>query len=256
MSTFRHGLLIGKFYPPHAGHHRVIREAAAQCERVSVIAMASAAETIPLQDRVSWLSAEHAGEPAVRVAGIRCDAPVDLSDQQVWAAQVAAIRRALDTITSEAVDAVYSAEVYGEELARWFDAKSVPVRRSKDDASGTAIRHDLAGRWRQLAAGTRAGLATRIVLVGAESTGTTSISQALVRHYRRQGEAWAATGWVAEYGREYTETAWQLAQAAARAADQPVPQLAELTWTHEDFDRSPRRKRSARSWRRAPVHRC
>ena len=26
----RHGLVIGKFYPPHAGHHHLVRMAAAQ----------------------------------------------------------------------------------------------------------------------------------------------------------------------------------------------------------------------------------
>ena len=35
----RHGLVVGKFYPPHAGHHLLIRAAAAACDRVSVVAM-------------------------------------------------------------------------------------------------------------------------------------------------------------------------------------------------------------------------
>ena len=46
VTEFRHGLLIGKFYPPHLGHHAAIRRAAAECERVSVLVMASAAESI------------------------------------------------------------------------------------------------------------------------------------------------------------------------------------------------------------------
>jgi len=37
--TARHGLVIGKFYPPHAGHHLLVRTAARACERVTVIVL-------------------------------------------------------------------------------------------------------------------------------------------------------------------------------------------------------------------------
>ena len=95
MIRHRHGLLIGKFYPPHNGHHAAIRDAAAQCEQLTVLVMAAAVETIALSDRVSWLEEEHRGESAVRVIGIRCDAPLDVTNDQVWSAQVALMRAAL-----------------------------------------------------------------------------------------------------------------------------------------------------------------
>ena len=51
----RHGLVIGKFYPPHAGHHLLVRTAAALCERVSVVVMAAQVVSIPLPARVAWI---------------------------------------------------------------------------------------------------------------------------------------------------------------------------------------------------------
>jgi NadR type nicotinamide-nucleotide adenylyltransferase len=42
----------------------------------------------------------------------------------------------------------------------------------------------------------RAYFARRICLVGSESSGTTTLTKALAKHYR--------TGWVGEYGRDYT----------------------------------------------------
>lgn len=66
MTRYRHGLMLGKFYPPHVGHHAGIREGAAQCERFTVLVMTSAVETVPLADRVAWMWAEHAGEPGFR----------------------------------------------------------------------------------------------------------------------------------------------------------------------------------------------
>ena len=84
MTRFRHGLLIGKFYPPHRGHHAAIREGAAACDRFTVVVMSSAGETVPLADRVAWLRAEHTTDANVRVTGIPCDAPLDVDDPQVW----------------------------------------------------------------------------------------------------------------------------------------------------------------------------
>jgi len=91
--------------------------------------MASAGESIPLSDRVDWLRLEHAGQANAHVVGVPCDAPLDLGDEHVWAAQVAVMRAAIRTLTDEPVDVVYSAEDYGQELARWFDATFSPVRR-------------------------------------------------------------------------------------------------------------------------------
>ena len=223
MTTYRHGLLIGKFYPPHLGHHAAIRHAAAECTTLSVLVLASSAERIPLADRVAWLLAEH---PGVQVVGARCDIPLDVTDEQVWAAHVAVMRAALGAQQAAAVDAVYCGDAYGEELARRFDAKAVPLER--DGRSSTDVRADLVGRWDDLAPATRAGLTTRVVVLGAESTGTTTVAQSLAEHYRRRGGSWARTQWVPEYGREYTELKW-----AAECPDRP---LDELCWTAADFD--------------------
>ena len=134
VNEFRHGLMVGKFYPPHIGHHGAIRAAAARCDAFSVLVMASAVETVPLADRVAWLREEHAGDVNVRVTGIRCDAPLDVTDQRVWAAQVAVMRAGIGT---GAVDVVFSGDDYCTELARWFDAKAVLLDRA---GSSTAVR--------------------------------------------------------------------------------------------------------------------
>jgi len=36
MKRYEHGLVMGKFYPLHAGHSALIRAASRQCRRVSV----------------------------------------------------------------------------------------------------------------------------------------------------------------------------------------------------------------------------
>jgi HTH-type transcriptional repressor of NAD biosynthesis genes len=235
---FPSGLVVGKFYPPHRGHLSLIEVAAAQCRQVTVLVMAARAETLPLADRVAWLRAACGGLPAVTVAGVRCDVPVDFASETVWAAQVAVMAAALDGNGRPRPDAVFSSEPYGDELAARLGARHVCVDQGRVTVpvSASRIRADLAGCWDQLIGPAQAGLAARVVVLGAESTGTTTIAELLAAHYRRRGGAWARTVCVSEAGRGYTVTKWQQARAAAVAAGQREPLLDELVWTQADFD--------------------
>ncbi|GLZ79274.1 transcriptional regulator NadR [Actinorhabdospora filicis] len=220
-----HGLVLGKFYPPHAGHHHLIRSAAAKCDHLTVLVCASTVESIPLETRVRWLREEH---PDAEVVGTVDDVPVDYADPAIWAAHMAVFRAAVPA----PVDVVFTSEHYGDELARRFGAVHVPVdpARGTFPVSGTAVRADPAANWHFLSPAVRAGLARRVVVVGAESTGTTTMARALARHYRRRGGAWASTRWVPEYGRAYSEEKL----TALRAAD-PAATWADAEFTTGEF---------------------
>jgi HTH-type transcriptional repressor of NAD biosynthesis genes len=235
---FAHGLIVGKFYPPHLGHHRLIDWAAAQCGELTVLAMAARGESLPLADRTSWLQAHHAGQAGVVVLGVSCDAPVDFGDESVWTAQVAIIQAALRAGRRPLVDAVFASEGYGEQLAARLSAahRSFDPDRRLSAIAASGIRADAASHWDEIAATTRAGLATRVVLLGAESTGTTTIARQLTDRYRGRGRVWGRTRCVAEYGREVTRAKWTQARQTARTAGQVEPALDELVWTADDFD--------------------
>jgi HTH-type transcriptional regulator, transcriptional repressor of NAD biosynthesis genes len=240
-----HGLVIGKFYPPHAGHHHLIDVAASQCRRVSVVVMASSVETIPLADRVAWLEETHASMPHVRILGVTDDVAVDYDDPAVWEAHVALMDAALaaDTLatgqpaSAACVDVVFTSEPYGDELGRRFGARHVAVdpERVRHPVSGRAVRDNVVGNWEHLAPATRAGLALRVVLVGAESTGTTTVARALAECVRSRGGVWNDTGWVEEYGRDYTVGKLDVARVLAARAGRPEPTVEYLVWTPEDF---------------------
>ncbi|GAA2312573.1 nicotinamide-nucleotide adenylyltransferase [Actinomadura luteofluorescens] len=236
--THEHGLVIGKFYPPHAGHHHLIDTAAASCARVSVVVAASTAESIPLALRTAWLREAHR-QPHVEIVPVVDDAEIDYGSDEAWSAHVAAFRAGLAMRSGlgasvPPVDAVFSSEAYGPELAERFSAVHVPVDppRERFPVSGTAVRKDPAGNWDHLSPPVRAYLARRVVVVGAESTGTTTLARALAIHYAERGGVWAATRWVPEYGRTFTEE--KLAAARRRAGD-PSLWLDDLTWESAEF---------------------
>jgi HTH-type transcriptional regulator, transcriptional repressor of NAD biosynthesis genes len=223
-----HALVIGKFYPPHAGHHELIRAASASARRVTVVVMAASVESIPLQDRVAWLRDTHAGTN-VTVTGIVDDVPVDMESDTIWRAHVELMKQALRAVTQDPVDAVLTPEAYGPELARRFGARLLPSPARLGYTSGPLVRADVAAHWTWLAPAVRAGLALRVVLVGAESTGKTTLAEQISERLRARGGAWTRVEWVGEVGRD--ETVAKLRAAGENAS------VTDIRWATPDFVR-------------------
>ena len=237
MKTTRHGLVIGKFYPPHEGHHLLISTAAAVCERVSVLVLSHEVESIPHQLRVDWLRRIHGHESNVTFQGVIDDHPVNFEDAEIWDLHEAVFRGGVAAITDEPVTAVFSSEAYGPELARRLGAVNVPVDpgRGLAPVSGTAIRADPVAHWHRLAPPVRGWFAKRVVIMGAESTGKTTLAADLAEALRPRGGAFGLTRWVPEYGRDFTVVKLAADRAAAVLAGEAPPEIEGLEWRSEEF---------------------
>lgn len=76
----------------------------------------------------------------------------------------------------------------------------------------------------------RTVMSSRVVVVGAESTGTTTLVENLCSHYQSLGGVFATTTWVPEFGRDYTVSKLQKVQIS-----DPSATMDDLIWTDEDF---------------------
>jgi len=207
--TFATAVVIGKFYPPHRGHKLLIDTALAQSHKVHVIVCAKPTDTIPGELRGQWLAEIH---PTAHMMVI--DDRYDANDTRVWAENTI---RWLD----RAPDAVFTSEDYGEHYAKLMGAKHVSVDRARQavPCSATMIRSDPYANWDFLEPPVRAWYAKRVCVLGAESTGTTTLAQALAAYFD--------TVWTPEYGREYSaikqakgETAWTTGEFVHIAEEQ------------------------------------
>ena len=79
-------------------------------------------------------------------------------------------------------------------------------------------------------------LCRRVVIVGAESTGKSTLAAALVARLRTRGAAWAATRWVAEYGREYTVNKLAIHRALHPTTDPALDHMHQLRWDSAEFE--------------------
>nr|WP_193212474.1 AAA family ATPase [Luteolibacter marinus] len=188
MPAARHGLgvVIGKFLPPHRGHRFLIETALDHCERVVVIVCGKPGDPIPAEIRAGWLREIVPGAEVMVI-----DDRYDENDSKVWAE---------NTIRwlGSAPDAVFTSEDYGDCYAAHLGCEHVMVDRERltVSCSGTAVRGDPAAMWDYMDPPLREWFAKRVVIVGAESTGTTTLARDLAAELR--------TGWVAEYGREFS----------------------------------------------------
>lgn len=228
MSAHRHGLVIGKFYPPTAGHEHLIRRALELCEQVTVLVEYSRFETIAASRRAGWIE-EMIPSRRLDVRTVSCEVVVDFDDPLVTRAQAAVIEQALRGGPSP--DALVVSERYGPELARQLGVAlcEVDPGRQTVQISASQVRADLYGNWSRLAPAVRAGLATRVVVLGSESTGTTTLAEALAAHYRDLAPE-HPTLCVPEYGREHTAV---LLEAQNRRHEGGG--FGSADWTEEDF---------------------
>ena len=182
------GVVVGKFFPPHRGHKHLIDVASSHVERLVVIVCSRAADTIPGELRASWIREIH---PQVDV--IQIDDVYDPDDSAVWS------RNTIRWL-GRAPDVAFTSEDYGPRWADLMGAAHVMVDRERlaVPCRGIEIRARPVDHLEFVEPCVRAFLVPRVVILGAESTGTTTLARALSEHY--------GTRWVPEYGREYCET--------------------------------------------------
>ena len=238
-NIYKHALVIGKFYPPHLGHCFLIESASTFAQHVSVIVMASHEEQLDLNPRVTWLREYFKQYPKVKITGVWDDLPVDYESEEIWQAQVDLMKVGLDELRGypndiPAVDAVFSSEEYGYKLATYFDAAPVvvDVEREMIPVSATAIRQNLRKNWQYLPHNVQSDLCHRIVIVGGESSGKTTLAKAITQ---KLNETQPLTSYVGEYGREYTLLKLKVMQADAYKKGLTPPTVFDCEWHSQEF---------------------
>ncbi|MBB6099316.1 NadR type nicotinamide-nucleotide adenylyltransferase [Deinobacterium chartae] len=185
---YRHGLVIGKFAPLHRGHQFLIETALERCERVSAWTYANPEfPEMPPEVRQGWLRELY---PGLEVLPAPPDPPPDAAPDAVHRAFVAR------TLAGWGVrpDVVFTSEAYGAPLARQLGIRHHPVDpgRTRFPISGTQLRADVHGQRTWLDSRVYAHFVRRVVFLGGESTGKTTLARRMAEEYR--------TRWAHEYG--------------------------------------------------------
>jgi NadR type nicotinamide-nucleotide adenylyltransferase len=212
------GVIVGKFYPYHLGHQYLISEGYRQCKELYVYVCHQDWHAIPAEIRAQWIREDY---PNAHVGIIDQDV-IGLADNDSpgWA-------RLTRELLGDSPDAVFTSEDYGNSWAHHLQCEHVLVdrERARLPISGTQIREDPLANLAWLPPAARAYFALRVAVIGAESTGKTTLCEDLAQAL--------GTRYVPEFGRHYAQA-------------QPDPDL--YPWTVDDLRVIARQQERLENW--------
>lgn len=187
------GLIIGKFMPPHAGHLALVEFGAKNCDKLTVLVCSRPDNPVPGKLRYEWMKKIFRGRKNIHITWVRADLPQDSAPSRhasrVWSKYI--LKR------FGKFDYIFSSEPYGDFVAEYLGAEHVPfdMGRGQFPVSGTKVRGNPHRYWNFIPEAVRPYYIKKVVFLGAESSGKTTIARELAKEL--------GTEWMPEYGREY-----------------------------------------------------
>jgi NadR type nicotinamide-nucleotide adenylyltransferase len=185
------GLTLGKFAPLHKGHQYMIETALSEVDELFVMIYDTDVTNVPLSVRANWIRTLY---PAVNV--IECwDGPDGYSRERSF--EIVQENYIAKMLNGEKITHFYSSEFYGEHVSRSLGAvdRRIDEARTKVPVFATMIREDPFLYKEFISDVVYPDLITKIVFVGAMSTGKSTLTEALAKKYN--------TVFADEYGRDY-----------------------------------------------------
>ena len=209
-SKFRHGFVVGSFFPPHAGHLSVIRAAAQFSKKVTVVIDAPENKTLPLKIR------KQAILDAIEFSNVTV-----VIDPKVFSKK-------------QTFDAVFTSNNPPKLKNKKIAVVDVDPKRKLFPITSKQIRENTLRHWNDMLPIIQSYLCRRIVVVGAESSGKTTLCHDLVQCLQQQKD-FITTPFVPEFGREFTFAKVAVEQEFAKKKKKHVPTIDTLDWVEKDF---------------------
>lgn len=171
------GLVLGKFLPPHSGHQYLVDFARNYVDDLTIVLGVRPTDSIPGKLRQAWLQSMFPQANLVTVI----DKNPHESHPQFWQIWERTLREALPRIPNY----FFASEDYGWKLSEILGMKYVPVNHSRSlvPVSATMIRSSPMKFWQYIPAVVRPYFVKRICVFGPESTGKTTLTKKLAKHF-------------------------------------------------------------------------
>lgn len=250
---YDYGFVVGKFAPLTRGHIMLINQAATQAKKVVVVLSHDQRwvdsqkprdrQVLALKNRLRWLQQTFAQDKHIEIDVIdESDIPQYPNGWEAYTSLLGELiakrlrgfygsgmpegtSRNIPRLAPTA--AIFSSEIdYDKNYAHYLPHIShviVDAHRTTMPISATRVRENLYANWEYLPSIVRKDYTRKIVILGTESTGKTTLVRALAKYFN--------TSWVEEYGRVYVETELAGSEKTLRSSDYPL-----IAYRHKDLE--------------------
>lgn len=193
---YKCGMYGGSFNPLHIGHVRCMIQAANMCEKlIIVISSGVNRNEVDVRLRYRWVYQLTKHLPDVRIFILEDTAPSKGDyTEDYWKSDADKVKE----FAGEPIDAVFCGSDYDENS---FWGKCYPEAEliifPRDGISSTELRRDMYGHWDWLPSVVKPHYVKKVLLIGSESTGKSTLTQNLALHYN--------TTFMEEAGRDISE---------------------------------------------------
>ena len=182
------GFIFGKFIPFHKGHEAMINFALKNCDFLTVLVCCSDKENIPSKTRKNWIedSFKLTQNIEVKIFNYRED---ELPNTSESSQEISKLWSKIFKELCPAYELVITSEEYGDYVAEHMGIKHIPFDINKQlyPVSATAVRNNLFENWNFLPQSVKPYFAIKVVILGTESTGKSTLYENLVKHYSCSG---------------------------------------------------------------------
>jgi HTH-type transcriptional repressor of NAD biosynthesis genes len=194
----KNGLVLGKFMPLHNGHLALFDFAARQCDRLFILLCHTGTEPIAGSIREEWLKDEATKIPGAVIISYGYDEN-ELPNTSVSSREISLQWSRVIKNILPGIDIIFSSEIYGDYLAEFMDIRhiSFDIKRKTVPISASAILANPLLHWDLIAAAARPYFLKKVVLLGTESTGKSTLAKKFAAYFN--------TGYVPEMAREILE---------------------------------------------------
>lgn len=207
MNKYKHGFILGKFYPYHNGHKYLIESALEKCDIVTVLVCSISDEKICGEVRKQWIKDDFIFNRKLEIKLRTYDGlpgyPRNDHDEEFWKIWIDIIKEEV----KNDIDVIFTSENYGNELVKRlndncvFNGKIeneiVDLYRKVIPISATQIRNNPFNNFKYLPNVVKPYFNKKITIVGPESVGKTTMTKLLAQYFE--------TNYVLEYGRDAYE---------------------------------------------------
>ena len=176
--------VFGKFLPFHKGHEAMINFALSKCEFLTVLVCCSDKESIPDTYRKAWIEKAFEKEKNIEIRTLNYleselpnTSESSESVSRIWA----------DIFIKQLPDysLLITSEKYGNFVAAFMNIQHIAfdIPKKHFPVSATAVRNDVFTNWEYLPDSVKPDLSVKVVILGTECTGKTTLTEKLAKHF-------------------------------------------------------------------------